>query len=150
MPRPLLLLFVIALASCGPAPCALPTTTLQVGPTTTRVEIARRPGERVLGLSGRASLAKGWGMLFVYDEPCRPRFTMRDMHFDLDLVWIRGGRIVGLTRGASAQVAERGRSYAAPAPVDRVLEVAAGTVDEHGWREGLRVRRIGDAPFQDQ
>lgn len=149
MARPLALILLVALAGCGRATAALPTATLAVGASRTRVEVARRPEERVLGLSGRASLAPGWGMLFVYEAPCRPNFTMRDMAFDLDLVWIRAGRIVGLTRGASAHATERGRTYRAPVPVDRVLEVAAGTVDQHGWRTGQRVNRLDDAPLQE-
>ena len=49
-----------------------------------------------LGLGNRDELAWHDGMLFVYDEPAFLAFWMKRMRFDIDIVWIRERRIVGI------------------------------------------------------
>ena len=150
MARSSALVLVLAVAACGRDMAPLATTTLQVGPSTIRAEVARQALDRHRGLSGRPALEPGWGMLFVVDGPRRPTFRMRDMMFDLDLVWIREERIVAITHGVSAAPDGVGRAYPAPEPVDHVLEVPAGTADASGWRVGMPVRTAGGAPLQDR
>jgi uncharacterized membrane protein (UPF0127 family) len=105
---------------------------------TVRAELALTPEERAQGLSGRPQLEPDAAMLFLFDEPGVPGFWMPDMHFDLDLVWIRGDRIVDLTRSASRR--EPDRVHRPREPSDTVLEVLAGTATLHGWQRGDRVR----------
>jgi uncharacterized membrane protein (UPF0127 family) len=102
--------------------------------TPVHAELAADPARRAQGLSGRARLDPGSGMLFLFEEPGTHAFWMPDMHFDLDLVWIRGQRVVGVTRDVSRL--DPIRQYEPPAPVDRVLEVPAGFAARHGWRRG--------------
>ena len=52
------------------------------------VELAAESEERIRGLSGRASLNSGMGMLFVFEKAERFRFWMKEMQFTLDIVWI--------------------------------------------------------------
>ena len=52
------------------------------------VEIAASAEDRIRGLSGRASLDPGTGMLFIFEKPERFRFWMREMEISLDIVWI--------------------------------------------------------------
>src|SRR3989304_3825857 len=57
------------------------------------VDIADTPRELQLGLSGRKSLGKSEGMLFIFNPPnSRPTFWMEGMIFDLDIVWINDGK----------------------------------------------------------
>ena len=83
-------------------------------------------------------------MLFVYDAPTRPLFHMRGMAFDLDLVWIRAGRVVGITPDARAAANGDAPGYLAPEPVDSVLEVPAGTARAHEWAVGTKVEAIAE------
>jgi uncharacterized membrane protein (UPF0127 family) len=112
-----------------------------VGGDTIRVTVADEESEQVQGLSGRAGLASDAGMLFVYQQPSRPGFWMKDMRFDIDIIWI--GEPEGqpkimavlpyLTPQTYPQV------FAPPediAPVRYVLEVPAGTVDRLDWQIG--------------
>ena len=55
------------------------------------VELAADPDTRIRGLSGRASLDSGTGMLFVFENSERFRFWMKEMQFSLDIVWISSG-----------------------------------------------------------
>ncbi len=52
------------------------------------VELAVNSEQRIKGLSGRASLDAGTGMLFIFEKPERFRFWMREMEISLDMVWI--------------------------------------------------------------
>jgi uncharacterized membrane protein (UPF0127 family) len=68
------------------------------------------------------------------------------MQFDLDLVWIRDERIVGITPNVPAPAASVPESqlpsYPSPGRIDAVLEVPAGTAAERGWDEGAALTRI--------
>ncbi len=75
---------------------------------------------RSRGLSGKKSLAEDEGMLFVFELAGKYGFWMPDMRFDIDIVWIRGGRVVGVSRGDHTKPKEI--SYP-PVDVDLVLEV---------------------------
>lgn len=113
------------------------TVAVTIRGATVHAEVARTVDERAQGLSGREGLAPDEAMLFVFAEPGLPGFWMPDMHFDLDLVWIRAGRIVDLTPFVSRREPER--VYRPREPADVVLEVRAGTAMLHGWRRGDRV-----------
>lgn len=142
----LLLLLWALLGACGPPAGMPPFARIRVGENTLAVEIAESAAERYRGLSGRTALAPERGMLFLYLEPHRPRFTMRDMQFDLDLVWIRGNRVIGVRPNASSAPASREHTYMPPAEVDAVLEVAAGTAARSGWERGTKVEFPWMAP----
>lgn len=106
------------------------------------VEVVRSREEQARGLSGRDSLAWGNGMLFPYERPAFVSFWMKGMRFDIDIVWIRDQRIVGIAE----RVPHPSDPQAAPATVrppeliDMVLEVPAGFARAHGWSRGDRVQ----------
>jgi uncharacterized membrane protein (UPF0127 family) len=52
------------------------------------VECAVSPSALKQGLSGRPSLKKGTGMLFIFDTLDRHTMWMPDMNFPLDVVWL--------------------------------------------------------------
>ena len=78
----------------------------------------------------------GRGMLYPYEKRARPSFWMPDMHFPIDIVWIRGGRIVDLHRDVSHEVRPPLPTYRPKVPIDWVLEVPAGTALRLGWESG--------------
>ena len=61
---------------------------VSIGETTFPVEVADTLDARVKGLSGRASLPPGSGLLFVFEDTGIHTIWMIDMMFPLDLVWI--------------------------------------------------------------
>lgn len=65
-----------------------PTDTIEVGDLEIDVEIAKTPEERKDGLSRVTRLYEGEGMLFIFDEPTRDYFTMKETSIDLDIVFI--------------------------------------------------------------
>lgn len=107
------------------------------GPTFV-VEVADEASERMQGLSGRDSLGKYEGMLFVHRQPGLYSFTMSGMRFPLDFVWIDENKtIVDITTNVPHS---QGISGLQPSSlVVYVLEVNAGTVNEQAWQIGQTV-----------
>lgn len=140
-------LLAVLLAACAPeaergarggaTPPAPAFARVSVGMHVVRAEIADTHERRARGLAGRDALAEGEGMLFVYPRADRYGFWMRGMRFDLDLVWIRDGRIVEISAEVPHAVAQGEPPVYRPSePVDRVLEVPASTAARLGWRVG--------------
>lgn len=112
------------------------------------LDLTRTREEQTRGLGGRDSLAWGRGMLFEYPNPVFPGFWMKDMRFDIDIVWIREGRIVDITHRVKHSPDGPGPTYRPRELTDTVLEVPAGYAQAHGWRIGDKVKldRAGEAP----
>ena len=53
-----------------------------------KVEIVDTVESRALGLSGRAELKDGNGMLFVFDDVGKYNFWMKNMNFPIDIIWL--------------------------------------------------------------
>ncbi len=88
-----------------------------------RLEIAYTDARRVLGLGERDSLAKGAGMLFLFERSDYYGFWMRGMQFPLDMIFLSQGQIVSIERDIQS---DDPRIIVPPVPVDQVLEVNAG------------------------
>jgi uncharacterized membrane protein (UPF0127 family) len=137
---PLLALLLAACAGEQEAPsAAYPTAEVTIGIHRVQVEVADTPERKSRGLSGRPRLAEGRGMVFPYARAERHGFWMVDMHFDIDIVWIRGDRIVDVTSRAPHDPSGELPLYRPREPADLVLEVPAGTSGRLGWRIGDRV-----------
>ncbi len=114
-------------------------TEVTIGNTTFDVEVASSTLARARGLSYREGLSEKTGMLFLFDNYDRYGFWMKDMNFALDMIWIKGDRVVSFSENA---VPEPGKPmwslkiYYPSEPVDKVLEVNAGTVQKDGIKVG--------------
>jgi len=117
------------------APKEYRSATIHLGGQEFSVDIADTVSKQAQGLSGRPSLAENEGMLFVFKTYSSRTFWMKDMNFPIDMIWIKDNRIVGSAENAAP---EPGKSvfsltlYNSPEPVDKVLEVSAGTVARLG------------------
>lgn len=100
------------------------------------VEVADDPPERFLGLRGRPALSADHGMVFLFPNLEPQVFTMDGVLIALDLLWITGGRVVGITENALPAAPGANSRYPSPQPVDAVLEVVAGTVPAAGFKIG--------------
>jgi uncharacterized membrane protein (UPF0127 family) len=106
------------------------------------VDVARSRDAQRLGLGRYLSLDCGRGMLFPYAQAGFYSFWMKGMHFDIDIIWIREGRIVGIAARVPAPPEPDAPDPARARPrelVDLVLEVPAGYAQAQGWRRGDRV-----------
>lgn len=115
------------------------------------IELANTELEREIGLSGRDKLSVysnnqqviTEGMLFDFEKVTTMNFWMKDMNFDLDMIWLDNNfKIVHIEKNAKAD------SYNASNPSDSklfsnskslaryVLEINAGLADEMDLKVG--------------
>ena len=82
-------------------------------------------------------------MLFVFPRSVRNPFTMEQMYFPLDMVFLDGGgTIVDIIKGAKPQ--EGG--FVASGSFQFVLELNAGAVGKHGIKPGDQMLLTGVSP----
>jgi uncharacterized membrane protein (UPF0127 family) len=134
-----LLLAVACTGEPESAISAYSTAEVTIGIHRIQVEVANTPSLMSRGLSGRSRLVEGRGMVFPYARAERHGFWMYEMHFDIDIVWVRDDRIVDVTSRAPHDPPGNLPVYRPREPADLVLEVPAGTAERLGWKIGDRV-----------
>lgn len=95
---------------------------------------------RVQGLSGRSSLSESSAMLFVFDiESDRYCFWMKDMKFDIDILWLDSKkRIVDAKYAASPS--SYPEEFCPKSAARYVLELAAGQALKNGLIIGAQTK----------
>jgi len=107
-----------------------------------QAEVADTSALRAQGLSHRASLADNSGMYFIFQTPNKSGFWMKDMNFPIDIIWLKGNEVVGISKNALPEPGVpmwRLKIYYPPAEVDRVLEVRSGLSEKIGLLPGDRI-----------
>lgn len=102
----------------------------QVGGNQFSVEIADTVIAQARGLSGRDSLPENQGMLFLFSGSANRNFWMAGMKFPLDIIWINGDKIIGISENLPPATVVNAVIYSSPAPADKVLEVNAGLAEK--------------------
>jgi len=104
-----------------------PSPTVKISETVFNVEIADDAAERGIGLSGRDSLNRNSGMLFVFDQPGLYNFWMKDMNFALDFIWIdKDLKIIDID--SDVQQSSYPQAFTSSTAAKYVLEIAAGGI----------------------
>lgn len=108
------------------------------------LELAITEKQKEKGLGERNSLPENSGMLFVYQQRDRYGFWMKGMRFPLDYIWIDGNVVVDLSPNIPPPATETDAPVALSpnAPVNKVLEVNAGTIEKFGVKIGDIVQFI--------
>ena len=103
------------------------------------VEVADTPAEHQYGLSGRKSLGASHSMLFVFSQPTMTCFWMKDMRFNIDILWFDADhKLIHQERDLSPQTYPR--QYCPERLTKYVLEVKAGTAEKLGLQDGAELR----------
>ena len=109
----------------------------RIGATALDVEITQTARDRERGLSGRDAIGEADGMLFVFPEAGRHGIWMKDMRFDIDIVWVADRKIIDIApRVPYVQTTQELPIYYPRLPADWVIEVPAGTAEREGWKIG--------------
>lgn len=131
---------IVAQAIDGPQSLPL-TAQFEVNGRVIRLEEARTPRQREIGLMFRRRLGANRGMLFTFESVQPLRFWMRNTLIPLDMVFLRNGMIWGIVRSAPPC-----RTLACPsygpgpnAPSNQVIELRGGRAAELGLRVGQRL-----------
>jgi uncharacterized membrane protein (UPF0127 family) len=101
------------------------------------VWVARTMGEKQRGASVFDRLGENEGMLFEFKIPMRYGFWMKGVKFPIDIVWLRKGKIVGITpeipSGSGFSLLGL-KVYYPPVPIDAALELASGAAVAMGLK----------------
>lgn len=103
---------------------------IKINDTDIKVEIANTPEMRQKGLSGRKELSYGTGMFFIFENPDKHGFWMKDMNFAIDIVWIdEKFNVVGVEKQVSPETFPQ--IFYPNQEVKYVLELPAGFTDKY-------------------
>lgn len=120
------------------------TGTVIIGASKFNVEIADTQEKRNKGLSDRENLASDSGMLFIFDKQDKYPFWMKGIKFPLDFIWIRGDLVVDFLQNIQPPIQNQSDQsltiYTATMPIDKVLEVPAGTIDRLNIKIGDKIQ----------
>jgi uncharacterized membrane protein (UPF0127 family) len=104
------------------------------------VEIAATPKARALGLMHRAALAPDAGMLFVFDEPHRLEFWMKDTLVPLSIAFIDAQWRINDIQDMDPPEPDGGIAiHASRYPAKYALEVNQSFFRKHGIAAGAHV-----------
>lgn len=129
---------------------------LKIGKEILFVETVSDEKKMQTGLSGRQSLGENEGMLFDFKtSQTNLNFWMKDMLFNIDIIWIADKKIIGITPnvprphepsaqsdGGQASPIKNLPLYSPPSPVTQVLEVNAGWSKKNGIKVGDEVQVV--------
>lgn len=85
-----------------------------------QVEIVTSMADQATGLAKYDTLASDKGMLFVFNNTKMRYFWMKNMKFDIDIIWVKNNKVVGVTQGFYKN---QFKMLPSPEAVDLVLEV---------------------------
>lgn len=141
----LLLLVAAVLCAAGaaymlysPNDVPVPQKQISVGESWLTVEVADTELARERGLSGRASLKEGTGLLFVFDKDGTWGIWMKDMNFPIDIVWLDASGVV-VSVAAEVSPDTYPEVFYPSALARYVLEVPAGYAEKAGIAEGVKI-----------
>ncbi|MES2023190.1 MAG: DUF192 domain-containing protein [Patescibacteria group bacterium] len=114
---------------------------VKIGSQTLKVDLALTNAEQEQGLSGRSILAEDEGMLFVFKQPSKNLFWMKDMNFSIDMIWFdQNMKVIYMQKNATPE------SYPGTFGPDGnskyVLEVVSGFSDKNHLQVGDKIEII--------
>jgi hypothetical protein len=112
---------------------------ISLSQTPLKVQVVSKLADQQKGLSARQTLPAGAGMLFVFSEPVRPGFWMKDMRFSLDLIWLDSERkVTSISPNLGPKTYPQ--TFYPSRPIKYVLEVNAGWAASHKIKLGAQLR----------
>lgn len=114
------------------------TSTLTIKNQTFTLLLAKTEAEKEKGLSGKSSLQRSEGMLFLFDKPDYYAFWMKDMLFPIDIIYIHNKQIVTVYSNLQApqKNATTWQIVKPSEPADMVLEINAGLAQQYHLQTG--------------
>jgi uncharacterized membrane protein (UPF0127 family) len=144
--RVLSTLLTLAAATAATAqtgsPQKLPSIRLNAGIHNIQAEVAQTPEQRTIGLMFRREMGLNDGMLFIFEEPTKQCFWMKDTLLPLSIAFIADdGAIVNLD-DMQPQTLE---PHCSKKPVRYVLEMNQGWFSKRGIGPGAKIAGV---PFR--
>lgn len=116
----------------------LPTIKLWLGAHEIVTEIARTPIEHQVGMMWRTNMAEMEGMIFIFDDPGRRSFWMRNTLVPLDIAYLASDGTL-----LDVHAAQPRDETPVPSDTDRVqyvLETRQGWFQRNNVKPGMQIR----------
>jgi len=126
----------------GQAQLNLPRTLMSVGVHQIDAQVARTPQEHAIGLMFRKEMPLNEGMLFVFKEPSKQCFWMKNTLLGLTAAFVADDGTVVNLEDMQANTTD---SHCSSQPVRYVLEVNQGWFAKKGIKAGAK---LSGAPFK--
>lgn len=111
---------------------------LSIGGQLVHARVADTEPVRQKGLSGTKSLGDNEAMLFVFDNPGRWGIWMKEMHYNIDIVWLNESKkVVSIERDVSPETYPR--VFLPQSDALYVVELPAGFAAKNGLGVGQMV-----------
>lgn len=108
---------------------------IKIAGQTVKVDLALTPEAQAQGLSGRKTLGENEGMLFVFDQPGRYSFWMKNMNFPIDIIWLNENlRVIFIEKNLLPT--SYPQTYTPLGASKYVLEVQAGFAEKNNLEDG--------------
>ncbi len=123
-----------------------PIWTLSLNGTPIHAEVVYLGPDTTRGLGGRTQLPRDHGMLFEMEYEGIHSFWMKDTLIPLDIIWIRGDKVVEIvTLQPPKNTFEIPETHEPSATANRVLEINAGVAAAAGLKVGDTIGGIDTA-----
>lgn len=113
--------------------------TAKINNETFKLEVAKTEKEKQIGLSKFKNLSKDKGMVFIFDKPSYYSFWMKDMKFPIDILYIKGEKIVTIHEDQRPPQSGNPFIVYPSQPADKVLEINSGLTKKYGIKVGDKV-----------
>ena len=102
--------------------------------------LAKTSHDQEIGLAKFNKINKNQGMLFLFEKPDYYSFWMKDMHFPIDIIFIRNNKIVDIFQNVPAQKNNNNLpTYTTGEIANKVLEINSGLSKEYKIKIGNTV-----------
>ncbi|MCA9333081.1 DUF192 domain-containing protein [Candidatus Saccharibacteria bacterium] len=109
--------------------CALRTKSANPVTNCVSLEKVDSKESRAKGLSGRPTMNANQAMLFVFDSPGKQCMWMKDMNFNIDIIWLDSDKkITSVKRNVSPKTYPN--NFCGGNKDKYVIETAAGAIDD--------------------
>ncbi len=137
------LLALIATNLLAQTPQRLPSVQLQAGMHQIQAQLAQTDEQRAIGLMHVREMPQHTGMLFVFEQPGRQCFWMRNTLLPLSIAFLTDeGRIVNI---AEMQALDEKSQHCSNEPVRYALEMNQGWFAKRGFKAGSK---LAGGPFR--
>jgi hypothetical protein len=102
--------------------------------------LARSSQEQATGLARYKSITANQGMLFLFQKADNYSFWMKDMRFPIDIIFIRGDKVVTVFQNVPVSPNNNLPVYTTKTKADKVLEINAGLARKYNIKIGDLVK----------
>ena len=116
------------------------TREIHAGSQLLTVLVADTAEKRTRGLMNVTTLADDSGMFFMFPDLMLRTFWNKNTYIDLDVIWVRDGRVAGVSRLPAITKSGTVMTVSSPEPANTVIEVNAGWAERNGIGVGSEIR----------